>query len=735
MIPATFFQTTTSSAAPPANRAWFGPTNSFPDPSSTQLVTPVVTTNAAANSVTFQLPPQSLQSPSTLDILFSVVATDAPLADQLLLTNQISSRETSTQGNVINQTQIAQVILAEPLLVMTKGAVSVRAPQSDTNPTTAEFVPSAVGPVTFTRPGDSGPAFSGTIDSANLASTPVASDVLGLQAGDLVKFALVVENMGTGPNGAFNVVIQDQLPAGFVVPQDAAGFNLQVDDGTGNPLTFTTLSGGLFGQGIELNDDVADDRGALAAASPTSGKNLAIVTFDVVVGQSVAPSTTLTNVGEVTGYAAAEGGPNFLARPLQDSAQAMTLPVAMIKSISSSSEPFTTGSNLAIGEVALYTVVLTVPQGTLPNATVVDTLPSGLALVRILNITANSPYLTTSQGSFAAVASSALVQNSGQLVTYNFSVLTNTDRDDMYADQIKITYDVVALDVAANTNGAKDINTARLTYTGGSAQASTTATILVPTLSVKKSIDQPVAQALQTVTYTVVVSHTPTSGIDAFDINLNDVVPAGVTYVAGSWAYVSGVAPAILTAAGGILLAEISDLPLGQSTTLTYKGVVAANIQAYQTVTNTASITYTTLPGYVPGPISPYNSASHERTQSASGSATFSPVASLQKTIIATSLVDTTGNNLTIGEVATYQIQVGIPRGVSANAQLIDTMPAGLALVALNSLTASSGLSTNLPGGFAAALSGATINSGGIGYSLSLGTITNSTLPGARSST
>ena len=45
-------------------------------------------------------------------------------------------------------------------------------------------------------------------------------------------------------------------------------------------------------------------------------------------------------------------------------------------------------------------------------------------------------------------------------------------------------------------------------------------------------------------------------------------------------------------------------------------------------------------------------------------------------------------------------------------------------------LTADSGLSTNLPGGFPAALAGATINGGGIGYSLNLGTITNSTLPG-----
>ena len=108
-------------------------------------------------------------------------------------------------------------------------------------------------------------------------------------------------------------------------------------------------------------------------------------------------------MGKVTGSSSTETGPNFLSRPLQASTQAITLPVTMVKSISSTSEPFTAGSNLAIGEVALYSVVLTVPQGTLPDATVVDTLPSGLALVKIVDVTANNPKLTTSQGSFAAV--------------------------------------------------------------------------------------------------------------------------------------------------------------------------------------------------------------------------------------------------------------------------------------------------------------------------------------------
>ncbi|MFO0889864.1 MAG: hypothetical protein U0790_12070 [Isosphaeraceae bacterium] len=728
--PLDFFQTIRSDAAPPANTAWYGPTNTFPDPGSQALVTPGIAVNLAANSLTFQLPPQSLQAPSTLDILFSVVATSAPMADRLLLTNQVSSTQVSTQDRVTTQDRIAQVVLAEPSLVLTKGAVSVRAPQADVTPSQARFVPSTVGPVSFARPGSTGAPFTGLVNTTNLAASPIQSDIRGLQAGDLVKFALVVENTGTGPRGAFDVVIQDQLPAGFVLPPNATGYNLQVVDGTGLPLDYIELDGGLFGSGIQLVDDAAGNLGALAAVSPISGRNLAVVTFDAMVDQSVAANASLSNLGRVARYASSEAGPNFLARPLQDSATAATLAATMVKSISSTSQPFTSGSNLAIGEVALYSVVLTVPQGTLRNSRIVDSLPAGMALVDIVDVTANDPALTTSRGSFATVRDTAVVQNSGQSITYDFGVLTNSDRDDSSTEQITITYHAVALDVAGNTNGARQTNTARLTYTGGSAQGSTTATILVPKLKVQKTIDKPVAQARETVTYTVVVSHDTGSGTDAFDISLNDVVPAGVTYVPGSWAYVSGVAPSSLSDAGGTLRASVAALKPGQTTTLTFRGIVVDDIQSFQTVTNTAAITYTTLPGDVPGPISPYNPASHERTQSATGSATFSPVASLQKTITATSLPDTTGNNLTIGETATFQVRVGVPRGVSPGSRLIDTMPAGLALVALDAIAADPGLSTDLPGGFAAALTAATINPGGIGFSLDLGTITNGTAPG-----
>ena len=53
----------------------------------------------------------------------------------------------------------------------------------------------------------------------------------GIDRDDLVRFAIVVENTGSGLNGAFDVEISDVIPAGFELP--AGGLDLCVTNGAG----------------------------------------------------------------------------------------------------------------------------------------------------------------------------------------------------------------------------------------------------------------------------------------------------------------------------------------------------------------------------------------------------------------------------------------------------------------------------------------------------------------------
>jgi uncharacterized repeat protein (TIGR01451 family) len=100
---------------------------------------------------------------------------------------------------------IVQIQLNEPNVRIRKGVV--------TSSNTADvYAPTTVGPVAFTAPGSAGTRWVGTISSNGLAATPINSNVSALDAGDIVTFAVVVENVGSGPAGAFDVTLRDTLP-------------------------------------------------------------------------------------------------------------------------------------------------------------------------------------------------------------------------------------------------------------------------------------------------------------------------------------------------------------------------------------------------------------------------------------------------------------------------------------------------------------------------------------------
>jgi conserved repeat domain len=195
--------------------------------------------------------------------------------------------------------------MSEPELGITKGVVS-------TSNASGVFTPTPVAPagVTFSAPGQAGGAFTGTINSNGLASTPIDATLENVVGNDLVKFSIIVENTGSGPNGAFDVSIQDTLPAGFQIPAGGPGLNLQVTDGTGTTLAYTGTPADLFGSGIELVDGATS--GSLSAANPTSGRNIAVITYDLQLEPDVVPLDVIANTATLTNYASTVGGPNFL---------------------------------------------------------------------------------------------------------------------------------------------------------------------------------------------------------------------------------------------------------------------------------------------------------------------------------------------------------------------------------------------------------------------------------------
>ena len=256
-----------------------------------------------------------------------------------------------------------------------------------------------------------------------------------------------------------------------------------------------------------------------------------VITYDLKATTSVAPAHTYTNTASVFNYASQADGPDFLSSPITASANATVPNVGVAKALTASNQSFTTGNNLAIGEVATYTDTLTFPEGTTPSAQLVDQLPAGLSLVSLNSITASTNLAASAGSTFNAILSAATIPSNGSSFTLNFGNIVNSDTTLGGSDQVVLTYQAVVTNIASNTQGKSLTNTAKLTFTGGSNSASETAKVVLPVLTVSKSVDNASAQAGDTVTYTMVVSNLSTNGsaTDAFNLNLSDTLPSDVT--------------------------------------------------------------------------------------------------------------------------------------------------------------------------------------------------------------
>ena len=709
---------------PATGHANFGPADTF-RPLSSKV--PTLTSDATANSLKFAYSnyKDPANSSTNIDLLFTVTVGNQPFADGLFLTNQAHAAEGTTNTVPTSQDAIVQLKLTEPVLNISKGVV--------TTDNSNAALSGTVGPVSFSAPGTAGYRGSATINSNGVATNPINAGITKIDAGDLVTFAIVVENTGTGLHGAFNVELKDALPAGFAIP--AGGLNLSATDGTGAAISTIDLGGGLFGSGLELSD--GGSTGALAPYNATNGQNILVLTFDLQATAAVTPQEDLSNTATLFHYASQGGGPDFLTSPLTATASVMTADVGVTKALTTTNQAFTSGSSFAIGEVATYTVVMTVPEGKTPAAQLIDTLPTGMALYSLDTLSASSGALSFSNGTLAAILAAANTGVSGASVTLDFGTITNSNRNNAVPETITLVYRAVALNVASNTQSATLTNTAGFDYTGGAVNASVTASVALPALQVVKTVDKPTAQAGDTVTYTMVLSHAGGSKSDAFDLTLSDVIPTDLTYVAGSLTNTAGLAPATLTQSAGTITATYGTFTKGTTSTITFQGVVGGGVAGLKPVTNTATVQFSTLPGTANGQISSYNTNSYERTGNASdpggavndlqvqGSATFTPPLSVVKTILGTNQAFTTGNNVAIGERVQYQVTLGVSQGTTPGASLMDTLPSGLTILSLDSITASPSVSTSIGGGFAGVLSGAVVGAGGGSASFSFGTLTN----------
>ncbi|MGQ0602867.1 MAG: beta strand repeat-containing protein, partial [Anaerolineales bacterium] len=503
-------------------------------------------------------------------------------------------------------------------------------------------------------------------------------------AGDTIGFLIEYTNTAPGNATAFDVVLTDVLPANM-----------------------TLVSGTLAAIGPSVPDTLVEAGGTITAtwAQLAVGDTGALI-FNVVLSDSVTPGQVMTNTanmqwtslpitgtisnptgsvtpgnsGDTDGERNGNGGLND--HRTSDPASVSVPNPTITKAFIGTSAAHTAGSNVVIGEIISYSLMISLPEGTTPTLVVTDALPSGLAFVSgsgVLDLTGFGGVVGVGEPVIASAG------GSGDDVTFTFaSPITVTADNDSNNDRFSLRVRVQVLNVAGNQNATVLPNSATLNA-GGGAQTSNTvnATVREPVLTVSKAVDDTTPAFGQVLTYTLTLTHAAGSTADALDLTLTDILPGGLTLVNGS----ASVAPVgTVTESAGSLVVSVPSIALGNGSTITYRATVGSPpaVNFGTALTNTVNTTWTSLPGGDP----------EERTGTGGVN---DYVTNTSRTVTVTGVdlqLDKTDNGIatTPGGTITYTLTVTNTGSLTATGVLItDSVPANTSFVSASNGGAESG--------------------------------------------
>ena len=715
-VPGTYnwTQDVTANPTPAVGQYKLGPSDTLP------AVLPVsVVGTSSTNGMTFDFGRRTSVSNGvqTIDVLYTVQASGAKYADGLFLTNLGQENDVNSPAVLANKLDLVQIKRSEPVLNIKEGIVA-------TDDANASLTAAAGGGVTWAAAGSTGSPFTGTISSTSLAAHAIDANATGIDAGDTVRYAVTIQNTGSSMNGAFDVTLTDALPADFAA---ATNINFNAVNGAGQRLVVTDTSGAVIvdaagnyaggktqvdllaalqGTGIRLQDpaDAAGAGGALKASDPSNGQNIAIITFDLTAQSTIQPKEVTTSTATLVNYSGFNNGSTYATGSgLTDIATTTTHGAGVAKTLLSTDQAFTTGTNVAIGEVLTYQVVVTVPEGSSSKAggvTFTDTLGSGLAFVDVVSITPTTGVTTDVGGGFNAVKTPASVGANGTNFTLNFGTIGNSNSNDATPDTITIVYRAVVLDVIGNRNGTVDNNSATWSTTSDSKTAATPVTVREANLGVTVTPGVPNVQAGDVIAYTVRVQNNGTT--NGYDVIVNDALPAGLqNLVLLTSVPDAGVGAVDNTGTDATHLAStIADLPAGKGVTYTFQATVANGVAFGQVIADSATTNWTSIAGtYTPPTVYAANTertgadgagAGNNNNYAASGNGPVTVFIAQPQLTEKTSEAATTDtpnaayNNLStsgtaeIGEIVRYRMVVSVPQSATNNLQLVGNLPAGV---------------------------------------------------------
>lgn len=174
----------------------------------------------------------------------------------------------------------------------------------------------------------------------------------------------------------------------------------------------------------------------------------------------------------------------------------------------------------AVGETVAYEVTMSLPEGTIPEVVLADTLPHGLTFA--------SSAITNGNPGIAYSLAAAPTSGDTGLIAWDFGSIENPANGNDTDDTITIDYTVIVIDTPSNAAGAELTNAAQMSYVDGEGAPhettvqSQTVTVAEPELRAGKSGSGTI-ELDGTGSFTLTVTNAGTS--TAWQATLIDVLP------------------------------------------------------------------------------------------------------------------------------------------------------------------------------------------------------------------
>ena len=458
----------------------------------------------------------------------------------------------------------------------------------------------------------------------SVASSAVTTDLDGTA---LLTYTLRLEN--TGNSQAYSLHITDAVPSGISVTAQYGG-----DERSGPVVGADTLTW------------------TVDYLSNTSPANATLLTYTARITQALSDAA-LENVVDLLYHSLTETIPGVRPYTDTDQADVETAPPSVVKA--------TAPVTLRVGDVTTYTLVFTVPAGTVgmgSDSYLEDTLPAGVWAIsgtEALTWTPSAvePITFTDRATGTVGASEVVTWTFGEPITSTQdapTVITLTFQaqatgEDADGNEVWSPYDVVhsITNIVALTQRSVFID-----------DDDATNDVIQPDLSIVKAATPPDGSVVargETITYTLTVAnagHGP-----AYDVVVTDTLPVGIDYVRVISAPNPASATITETRAGQALTYTASELAAGPGAAMviTVVGHVTDTIAANLALTNTAAVpTYDSQPDDGPGPRTPTQRVYTDGVDSV-----------VHRTTDAALIKTVTPLAATLGDVITYTIDVPEP--------------------------------------------------------------------------